>query len=56
MAKFFCFQFLARRESYGQIRRVLYRSLFCVNQWEREQYFVLFGYWLKSKGTLPMSL
>jgi hypothetical protein len=31
------------------------RSLFCVNQWEEEKYFILFRYWLNSKGTLPMS-
>jgi hypothetical protein len=29
---------------------------FCVNQWEEEKYFILFRYWLKSKGTLPLSL
>jgi hypothetical protein len=43
------------RESYSQIRMVLYLSLFCVNQWEGEKYFILFRYWLKLKGTLPMS-
>jgi hypothetical protein len=23
-------------------------SLFCVNQWEKEKYFILFRYWLES--------
>jgi hypothetical protein len=40
------------RESHSQGRRVLYLTLFCVNQWEEEKYFILFRYWLKSKGTL----
>jgi hypothetical protein len=39
------------RELYRQIRRILYRSLFCVNQWEEEKYIILLRYWLKSKGT-----
>jgi hypothetical protein len=34
-----------------------YTSHFSVlNQWEEEKYFILFCYWLKLKGTLPMSL
>jgi hypothetical protein len=40
------------RESFSQTRRVLYLSLFCVNQWEEEKYFILLRYWLKSKGTV----
>jgi hypothetical protein len=44
------------RQSYSQNRTVLYRKLLCVNQWEEEKYFSLFRYWLKSKGTLQMSL
>jgi hypothetical protein len=28
-------------------------SLFCINQWEEEKYFILFRYWLKSKSTSP---
>jgi hypothetical protein len=41
----------------SQIRRVLlYLTLFCVNQWEEEKYFILICYWSKSKGTLAMSL
>jgi hypothetical protein len=39
----------------SQTRMVLYLSLFCVNQWEEEKYFILLSYWLKSKGTSPMS-
>jgi hypothetical protein len=31
-------------------------SLFCVDQWKEEKYFILLRYWLISKGTLPMSL
>jgi hypothetical protein len=44
------------RQSYSQNRTVLYRALLCVNQWEEEKYFSLFRYWMKSKGTLQMSL
>jgi hypothetical protein len=44
------------RQSYSQNRTVLYRALYCVNQWEEEKYFSLFRYWLKSKGTLQTSL
>jgi hypothetical protein len=36
------------RESYSQIRKVLYLSLFCVNQWEEDKYFILLRHWLKS--------
>jgi hypothetical protein len=43
------------RESHSQIRRVFYLTLFCVNQWEEAKYVILFRYWLKSEGTLPMS-
>jgi hypothetical protein len=34
------------RESYSQIRRVLYLTRFCVNQWEEDKYLILFHYWL----------
>jgi hypothetical protein len=44
------------REPYSQICRVLYLTLFCVNQWEEEKYFILLRYWLKTKGFLPVSL
>jgi hypothetical protein len=42
------------RESHSKVR-VLYPSLLCVNQWGEKKYFILFRYWLKLKGTLPMS-
>jgi hypothetical protein len=48
--------FNACRQSYSQNGKIFYLSLFCVNQWEEDKYFVLFRYWFKSKGTLPMSL
>jgi hypothetical protein len=51
-----CTPYQSSRQSYSQNRRVLYLALFCVNQWEEDKYFILFRNWLKSKGTLPMSL
>jgi hypothetical protein len=38
------------RQSYSQNHTVLYLALLWVNQWEEEKYFLLFRYWLKSKG------
>jgi hypothetical protein len=32
---------------------IIYLLRSCVNQWEEEKYFILYRYWLKSKGTLP---
>jgi hypothetical protein len=42
--------------SYSQNHTVINRALLCVDQWEEDKYFSLFRYWLKSKGTLQMSL